>query len=160
MSKSAQITQFFLLTNDRYINAEYHIEITYLNIISNFAYNSIILINFTLNYYFKLIWNRIKKVHFLHHVSDLKIPVIWNYTTSMRCNLALVGHAYLNSKSICWKSLSGMGAAELRQAEGLANAVVGSRLNMQKPTLFSIFSPRSEIFSFLPVRQINKINII
>jgi hypothetical protein len=67
---------------------------------------------------------------------------------------------YLNSKSICWKSLSGMGAAELRQAEGLANTVVGSRLNMQKPTLFSILSPRSEIFSFLPVRQINKINII
>jgi hypothetical protein len=40
--KSAQITQFFLLTDDRYINAEYHTEITYLNIISNFAYNSII----------------------------------------------------------------------------------------------------------------------
>jgi hypothetical protein len=67
---------------------------------------------------------------------------------------------YLNSKSICWKSLSGMGAAELRQAEGLANAVVGSRLNMQKPTLFSILSPRSEIFSFLLVRQINKIDTI
>jgi hypothetical protein len=53
-----------------------------------------------------------------------------------------------------------MGEAELRQAEGLANAVIGSRLNMQKPTLFSILPPRSEIFSFLPVRQINKIDTI
>ncbi len=38
-------------------------KITYLNILSNFAYNSIILTNFTLNYY----WIRTKKVHFLHH---------------------------------------------------------------------------------------------